>query len=249
MNIDAYNQIIETIDPILTQKNFKYVQQGETGYYKDDVSAIRVVFVENNNVFELQKCDLDDNNNPSESYTTLSSWLFLPEYTVKDAKSIANDFSDTLKENFGLKTQVAVNRAALPEKTSKDEHSINTFTARFLTIFPQFKDKYTEYVTTNGTFLYVKFYSEIGAVHLKELLRNNDKKRLEKYFDALNIHYCLGDKDVRALISSVIIVEALGKDETVIELARAYMADYKYLLTATENSLALYKKGLSKNAQ
>ncbi len=246
MNIDAYNHIIDTIEPILKEKNFSF--NDEAGYFCDDASAIRVAFIEDKNLFELQKCDLDENKIANNDWNTLSSWLFLPEYNVKDAKSIANDFSDTLKNTFGLKSQVVANRNALPEKASKDECSISTLTARFLTIFPQFKEEYPKYVTSTGVFLHVKFYSEIGAPHLKELLKNKDRKRLEKYFDTLNHHYCQGDKDVRALVSSVIIVEAIGNDQELLEIAKAYMENYNYLLTATDFSLNIYKKGLSKNA-
>ncbi len=246
MNIDAYNHIIDTIEPLFTQKNFSF--DDSTGCFKDDTTAYRVAFIEEKNLFELQRCELDEEKNVGNDWSTLSSWLFLPDYTVKDAKSIANDFCDTLQNNFGLKPKVNVNRNALPEKTSKDECSVNTLTSRFLTIFPQFKDEYPKYITSNGIFLYVKFYSEIGAPHLKELLANKDKKRLEKYFDTLNHHYCEGDKEVRSLVSSVILVEAIGNDSNLLEIAKAYMEDYKYLLTATEFSLNLYKKGLAKNA-
>jgi len=246
MNIDAYNHIIDTIEPLLKQKNYSF--DDEKGCFKNDTTAYRVAFIEDKNLFELQKCDLDDEKNIGEDWSTLSSWLFMPDYTVKDAKSIANDFADTLQNNFGLKPKVNANRTALPEKASKDECSVSTLTARFLTIFPQFKDEYPKYVTSTGVFLYVKFYSEIGAPHLKELLANKDRKRLEKYFDTLNHHYCEGDKEVRALVSSVIMVEAIGNDTNLLEIAKAYMEDYKYLLTATDFSLNLYKKGLAKNA-
>ena len=242
MNIEAYNHIIDTIEPILNQKSFSF--DDELGYFKNDSTAYRVAFIEEKNLFELQRCELDEEKKAGDEWNTLSSWLFLPEYTLKDAKSIANDFTDTLQNNFGLKTKVNVNRSALPEKGSKDECSITTLTARFLTIFPQFKEEYQKYVTDKGIFLYVKFYSEIGAPHLKELLANKDKKRLEKYFDTLNHHYCQGDKEVRALVSSVIIVEAIGKDDDLLEIAKAYMEDYKYLQTATDFSLNLYKKGM-----
>ena len=74
------------------------------------------------------------------------------------------------------------------------------------------------------------------------------KKRLEKYFDTLNHHYCQGDKEVRSLVSSLIMVETIGNDNDILEIANAYMQDYKYLLNATDFSLKLYKKGLAKNA-
>ncbi|MBR2152409.1 MAG: hypothetical protein IJ944_03880 [Clostridia bacterium] len=246
MNIDAYNHIIDTIEPILNQKSFSF--DDELGYFKNDSTAYRVAFIEEKNLFELQRCELDEEKKAGDEWNTLSSWLFLPDYTVKDAKSIANDFTDTLQNNFGLKQKVNVNRSALPEKGSKDECSVNTLTARFLTIFPQFKEEYQKYVTSTGVFLYAKFYSEIGAPHLRELLANKDKKRLEKYFDTLNHHYCEGDKEVRSLVSSLIMVEAIGNDNDILEIANAYMQDYKYLLNATDFSLKLYKKGLAKNA-
>ncbi len=242
MNIEAYNHIIDTIKPLLNQKNFSF--NDEIGYFSDDTTAYRVAFIEEKNLFELQRCELDEEKKANDEWNTLSSWLFLPQYTLQDAKSIANDFTDTLQSNLGLKTKVNVNRNTLPEKSNKDECSVNTLTARFLTIFPQYKEQYQNYVTDKGVFLYVKFYSEIGAPHLKELLANKDKKRLEKYFDTLNHHYCQGDKEVRALVSSVIIVEAIGNDQGLLEIAKAYMEDYKYLQTATDFSLNLYKKGM-----
>lgn len=249
MNIDAFNHIIDTIEPILKQTSFELIEEENSAYYKNQNTAIRVVYIEDKTLFELQKCELNEEGVPPEQWNTLSSWLFLPEYTLKDAKSVANDFADTLMSVFGIKPNAPVNHTALPQKKSDNECNVNSLTARFLTIFPQFKDVYPKYVTQSGTFLYTKFFSEIGATHLKELLQGDDKRHLEKYFDTLNHHYCLGDLEVRSLVSSVIIVEAIGKDADLLQTAKKYMADYKYLLIATDFSLKIYKKELSKNAR
>ena len=246
MNIDAYNHIIETIDPVLKQKNFVAVDKEDGSYFANETAAVKVEFNEDKNLFVLKQCALTPDGEPSDDWSTLSSWLFLPDYDAKEARSIATDFSDTLKEVFGLKPKTVQNKASLPEKPAGDVHNITSLSARFLTIFPQFKDVYASYTTDTGAFLYVKFFSEIGATHLKELLKANDKKRLEKYFDALNIHYCLGDKDVRAVISSVILTEAIGNDEQLKETAYTYLADYNYLKIAADFSLKINKKGLSK---
>jgi hypothetical protein len=235
MNHEAYNLIIDTISKLLEAKNFQAVDLEDGSYFTDQKSAIRVRYDEDRELFYLEQTTMSEEK-PSEDWKSLSSWLFANNAPVKEAKSIANDFEDTLREFLGVKPTVIKNTAAnIPAKANPgDEPTPATLAGRFLTIFPQFKGEYEKYVTEGGTFLYVHFFEEIAVPHLVALLDANDKKRLEKYFAMLNHPYCNGDKDARAVVSAVILNGALRGDAKRMETAQKYMEEYSFLKIAAQ---------------
>ena len=79
------------------------------------------------------------------------------------------------------------------------------------------------------------------TMELISLLRANDKKRLQKYFDMLDEAYRLGDREVRAVVSTCILATALKDEKELTESALGYLKDNNYLALALKNSLALKK--------
>lgn len=233
LNIQAYNTIIETISPLLEQKELKAFDTENSAYFANSERAVRVIFDEPKRVFMLQS-DTIAGGKPSGSWKTLTQWLFLPDYTEKDAVSIGNDFYDTLNETLGLKTAVTSSSDVVISSDSKDEHNLEGLLQRFLIVFPQYKENYKEHVSQYGECLYVDFFEKYAVPCLKSLLKENDKKRLKKYFELLNEMYTLGDRGVSSVVSVVILGQAID-DESLIETAYSYMGEYKYLRTAVEN--------------
>ncbi len=229
MNIEAYNLIIDTISSLLIAKNFNPVDTAEGSYFTNGTLAVKVCYSQERELFTLEHTTMDGET-PSDDWKTLTSWLFAANAPVKEARSIANDFEDTLREFLGVKPSKTTTAVAIPSKgKASDEPTPSVLAGRFLTIFPQFKDTYSQYVLENGTFLYVHFFEEVAAPHLGLLLDADDKKRLEKFFDMMNFVYCNGNKEVRAVVSACILANALRGNPARVETAKKYFEPYAHL--------------------
>lgn len=235
MNVEAYNLIIETISHLLEAKQFKAVDMEDGSYFTNGTVAVKVCYVDDRELFTLEHTVMEGDT-PSADWKTLSSWLFAANAPVKDAQSIANDFEDSLREFLGVKPttgKTSTAAKALPSKgNAGDEPTPSVLAGRFLTVFPQFKEVYEQYVAENGTFLYVHFFEEVAAPHLGSLLDAKDKKRLEKFFDMLNFVYCNGNKEVRAVASTVIMANALRSHPDRMETAMEYLESLPHLKNA-----------------
>lgn len=240
MNVDAYNLIIDQLQPLFKHADLKAVDTEDGSYFINSDRAIKITFNEASKVFELSQCGVSDEK-PDEGWQVLTSYLFLDDYTIKDAKSVANEFEDTLRDSMGIKpASDGVNTSAIPTPDkSLNVRNVETLTAKFLQIFPQYKDEYAKYVAESGQFLYASFYTEIASPLLLNLLKANDKKRLVKYFEMLNEHYCQGDNDVRSVVSVIILGETLKGEPEALETAKAYIEEYKYLKTCLQFSLSI----------
>lgn len=243
MNAEAYNLIIETISHLLESKKFHAVDLEQGSYFTNGTVAIRVHYDSAKELFCLEQTAMEEEQ-PAENWQTLSSWLFAADASPKEAKSIANDFEDSLREFLGVKPTVQKKTAAtIPAKGNPgDDPTPSVLAGRFLTIFPQFKGEYDRYVTENGAFLYVHFFEEIAAPHLGALLDANDKKRLIKYFDLLNFVYCNGDKEARSVVSAVILAGALREQPARQETAEKYMEELPHLRTAARFAVQVRAK-------
>lgn len=239
MNIEAYNLIIETISKILEAKEFKAVDLSDGSYFTNGTVAVKVCYDDARELFTLEHSVMEEEA-PSTDWKILSSWLFAADAPVKEAKSIANDFEDSLREFLGVKPATAKTStaaSALPSKgNNSDEPTPSVLAGRFLTVFPQFKDEYNKYVTETGTFLYVLFFEEIAAPHFGDLLDADDKKRLEKFFDMMNFVYCNGNKEVRAVVSTCIMANALRNNPARMETAMKYLENFPFLKITAEHS-------------
>lgn len=244
MNIEAYNLIIETISKLLEAKQFKAVDLSDGSYFTNGTVAVKVCYSDDRELFTLEQTAMDGET-PSEDWKTLSSWLFAADAPVKEAQSIANDFEDSLREFLGVKPSVSRTSSAntLPSKGSAgDEPTPSSLAGRFLTVFPQFKNQYQNYVTENDTFLYVHFFEEIAAPHLGQLLDMKDGKRLDKYFDILNHTYCNGNKEARAVVSVCILANALRGNPQRMETALSYMEKFPFLKLTAQNAVKIKAK-------
>lgn len=231
MNVEAYNLIIDTIAPLLEAKKFSAVDGEDGSYFTNGTLAVKVTYNDGRELFTLEHTTMDGET-PDTDWKTLTSWLFANNAPVKEAKSIANDFEDTLREFLGVKpaTGKTTTAASIPSKgTAGEEPTPSVLAGRFLTVFPQFKDTYSQYVAENGTFLYVLFFEEVAAPHLGALLDADDKKRLEKFFDMMNYVYCNGNKEVRAVVTVCILANALRENPQRIATAEKYMTSYTHL--------------------
>ena len=246
MNAEALDIILEQLEPVFEKKGFSPKGEEAAGQYSNGEVTVRIVFLEDKNLFELHLCRSAEITEASQ-WDVLSSWLFLPDYGEKDAKSIGFDFADSLKSALGIKPEKSrSNGVDLPGKGNPgDSPTPEVLAQRFLAVFPQYKDAYRDHVAANGVCLYVSFFEEYAVPHLRGLLRENNAKHLQKFMEFLNEVYTLGNKDAQALVSCVILGGAIEHDKELLQTAESYMEEYPYLKTATRHMfhyLAHHKK-------
>ena len=241
MNEAAYNAIIEGLRPAAAEIGLKISEADGVYSFTGDQKALRVSYNESAKLFELHAYDLIDGKLPDES-RVISSWLFDDAHGIRDARSIAADFAETARGEFGVKPQKTKREVALPGKgTPGSAPDPSALAQKFLALFPAYKDTYKAHVEKYGEFLYEDFFSACAAPKLRELLAANSKKQLEKYIAMLEEVYVAGNLEVSGLITLTIIAGAVGTDNKLWETLGVYLEDKQYLKTAA-NAMIRYAR-------
>ena len=174
--------------------------------------------------------------------------MFDEHSTESDAKSVGNDFLDTLNSELGLSRSVSIAKrdVPLPGKTKGDGvPGLESFCNRFLTLFPAYKDQYKEEVARYGGFLPDHFFSRTAAVVLRQAVENRDLKQVEKMTGMLDQYYVDGDYEVQSTITYSIVGEAFRDRAELFDVFLDLIgSDYKYLCQPAINMMKhVIKKG------
>lgn len=200
--------VVGRLKPVIDSQ--KFVRQDSADcVFVNSSCAFRVRYDDKKHVFLLEKSDLKEED--ASDFYMLSSYLFDEHSTEADARSVGNDFLDTLNSELGLTRSVnmAKRDVPLPGKTRGDTvPGLESFCNRFLTLFPAYKDQYKEEVARYGGFLADHFFSGTAAVVLRQAVENRDTKQLDKMVGMLDLYYVDGDYEVQSTITYSIIGEA-----------------------------------------
>ena len=237
--------LLGRLKPILDSQKFVR-QDSEDCVFVNKECAFRIRYDGDKHVYLLEKADLKEDG-PSDFYG-LSSYLFDDQSTEADAKSVGNDFFDTLNNELGLVRSVAMNKrdVPLPGKTKGDATpGAETFCNRFLTLFPAYKETYKDEVARYGGFLVDHFFSHTAAVVLREAVEHRDLKALNKMVGMLDQYYVDGDYEVQSTITYSIIGEAFrDKPELFDTFLDLIGTEYKYIRQPAINMMNfVIKKG------
>ena len=222
MNENALKIILNELEPVFSAQKLVR-QQGDEVVYTNSTHAVKIWYNEDRKLFMLDLAVL--NGEESVDFVNKSMYLFDEGHNDKDAKSVGSDFADTLNDAFGVtqKRRVSVD---LPSKAAPGSTpGEDAFCNRFLTLYPQYKEKYKEDVEKYGDFLYERFFSETAAVKLNELMASGDKKAIIKMLQMLDEFYVDGNFDVQSTITYTIIGGAFRNDNDLFEKACAYMQE------------------------
>lgn len=183
--------------------------------------------------FKLSCAAGDADNLSNENFKELSTWLFdCATDTEKEAKSVANDFLETLG---------TVNKKNEPSKKAvkKDDQGANDimfFINRFITIFPELKNEIKLEKENYATFRAINFCRQEILPRINDFfVEGAQKDRAKKLCTLLNNSYENGDLDVRAAITVVLLngienesAKKLLKNELSKELNAAWEAALRY---------------------
>jgi len=231
----AFEIIMDELKPTLEKKGLKSTQTDDGEVFANEEIAVKVRYDADSSQYKLAVGEVEDED--IDSFYTKSTWLFDEGSDEKRAKSIGIDFKDTLDEILGVKkSNIRQNSGiALPGKAGKnDTVTLEGFTARFLALFPKYKDEYKAHVAKYGEFLYCDFYKNSAAVEVREMIKANDRKLIAKTFKMLKEMYNNGDCTTDRVITYSILANAAKNDEKVLEEILHQIEDEKHMYVMTK---------------
>lgn len=241
-----YQLIIDGIFEVLKAKEFKKETFEGGEYFTDGKKAFMVDYDDEKQLISLKTALLEEGE--GVEWKELSSWLMGEDATERDKESIKNDFADSVLEQLGAKAGVkGVQKVEMPsKKKNADSIDIESFAARFLSIFPAHKDEYKANVSKYGEFLYDDFFSKAGVAELQNVLAEGNKRHISKYFELLNLSYVNGEQNVAATIIYSILCGISFSDKPYEKEMELQLQKYPHLNTALINAKAVLKSEKAK---
>ena len=263
MDKQKYQLISDGVFDAIKEKGYKRENYEEGEYFADGKKAFKIsynyekeidslklipVFVNEYNdekeMISLSTATLQEGE--SVEFKELSSWIMHADATERDMTSIKNDFVDTALENLGVKASVTgVKKVEMPaKKKNADNIDIESFTARFLAIFPEYKSEYKENVMKYGEFLYDEFYRVYGVLGIAKVFDEGNKRPIAKYFELLNLAYTTGEQTVSTTVVYSIICERLFSEKSYEKEMDLQLQKFPYLnkaVTIAKNILKTKK--------
>ena len=241
-----YQLIIDGIFEVLKAKEFKKETFEGGEYFTDGKKAFMVDYDDEKQLISLKTALLEEGE--GVEWKELSSWLMGEDATERDKESIKHDFADSMLEQLGAKAGVkGVQKVEMPsKKKNADSIDIESFAARFLSIFPAHKDEYKANVSKYGEFLYDDFFSKAGVAELQNVLAEGNKRHISKYFELLNLSYVNGEQNVAATIIYSILCGISFSDKPYEKEMELQLQKYPHLNTALRNAKAVLKSEKAK---
>ena len=187
----------------------------------------------------------------SSDYSQISLSLLDTETAdAKDVKYIVNEFSETLVEVFGTKTQKPT-KSKLPQPVSKAaaksgavSYDPNTLANRFTAIYPELREEYKANCEKYGQFLAEDFFINHGTPVVIETIKENNPVKMRKLFNLLNDIYEDGTNETQSLIC-VTILGAMDNDQEMLASCLDYMCEDMTSPVINVNKFLASKNGKS----
>lgn len=225
----AFELIKARVAGVLKEQNFQLksdeIVDGQDGsryaLFTTEKRAVGIVWDAKKKRYVLQISTVNDGE-VDENWRTLALWLFDPEtQNDQDAKSIANDFEDSLVQlnpkNVPVKREPTTNK--------KSKITMDGFVQNFVKLYPQYQDELDAHMQHYGQLLPDTFIDEVVAEYMMSMLTQRKNAFIKKLFEFLNNHYNNGDDNVRSAIM-VTLLRHLLENEEVERLAQdTYMSE------------------------
>ncbi len=236
---NAQDIILEVLAPVIEAKSF--TRQGEECVYVNATHAFRITYDSAKHIYLLDVAKLVEGG--EAEFYNVSSYLFDDSSTEKDARSVGGDFLDCLNNELGIQRSASLRKkdVALPSKaTGEGTPGMEAFTNRFLTIFPEFKDKYKDDVARYNGFMFDNFYSTVAPTVIKRTIDTNNKKHFTKLVNMLDEYYVEADNEVQSTIMYSIIGETFRGNMELYNTFKQMCVDAKlgeHILPAADNMM------------
>ncbi|MBQ6381903.1 MAG: hypothetical protein IJJ41_09955 [Clostridia bacterium] len=244
---EALGQVYKTLNDFcnLNEMEFRYdkstmvsaalpvEQKGEDYYMYIDGKAGTAIVVYSAQENKIKLLGSGEQNAPIEDCKQLSLWLLEPSiHDEKDVKSIANDFLETMENNFATAKAKDLSKVKIPKAVSKNQaksgaanYDAQTLCNRFVMLYPEYKNDLKQNLLDYDELLAADFAEKYIAPKMLEVLEGNDEKEQKKFFSMLNDVYEDGLNEVQDLIA-VVIMSRMNNEEKYLAVADKYMSDY-----------------------
>ena len=244
---EALGQVYKTLNDFcnLNEVEFRYdkstmvsaalpvEQKGEDYYMYIDGKAGTAIVVYSAQENKIKLLGSGEQNAPIEDCKQLSLWLLEPSiHDEKDVKSIANDFLETMENNFATAKAKDLSKVKIPKAVSKNQaksgaanYDAQTLCNRFVMLYPEYKNDLKQNLLDYDELLAADFAEKYIAPKMLEVLEGNDEKEQKKFFSMLNDVYEDGLNEVQDLIA-VVIMSRMNNEEKYLAVADKYMSDY-----------------------
>lgn len=242
----AFELIKARVAGVLKEQNFQLksdeIVDGQDGsryaLFTTEKRAVGIVWDAKKKRYVLQISTVNDGE-VDENWRTLALWLFDPEtQNDQDAKSIANDFEDSLVQlnpkNVPVKREPTTNK--------KSKITMDGFVQNFVKLYPQYQDELDAHMQHYGQLLPDTFIDEVVAEYMMSMLTQRKNAFIKKLFEFLNNHYNNGDDNVRSAIM-VTLFRHLLENEEVERLAQDMYMSETLKRSWLQMSRMLKKKG------
>ena len=208
-------------------------QKGNLYYMYMDGKAGTAIVEYNSDDNKIKLLGAGTEQAPVEDCKQLSLWLLEPSiHDEKDVKSIANDFLETMENNFASAKAKDISKVKIPKAVSKNQakagvasYDAQTLCNRFVMHYPEYKDDLKQNLLDYDELLAADFAEKFIAPKMLEVLNSGNKKEQKKFFTMLSEVYEDGLNEVQDLIAVVIMSKMDNKPEY-LEIADEYMSDY-----------------------
>jgi hypothetical protein len=179
--------------------------------FESETGGVLIYYDDSRKVFTLEIAHSDGIG--ELSYSVAAEWLFDTEKNdERDAKSIANDFDDTLRAHF-LKASGALllDEVKVPRGITKADAKAGavydpvTMATRYADIFPEFKENIKINLATYGQFLPEDFFETYVSAHAAGIILKggNEAKKVVNTFNEMF-------EDGSTAVQGIIAVTILG---------------------------------------
>ena len=219
-----YEKLIEKLLPFLTEQGFEQKDDAFVG----EKGEVKVVYNNEKKIYELYL-------KVNEEEKLVSAYLFDESQTEKDIESVAIDFAETLRKQFGVKRErSAAQSVALPDELGGNRVGVGGLTQKLLAIFPQYKEIYKEHVAKYGKLLITDFCHEYFIPSVKELVRSGNKRQIKKFYDAMTDMFIAADKETVPYIVAILSA-AVYDDKDLLEALKVQTEECPSLYTQVLN--------------
>jgi hypothetical protein len=262
----AINSLYTRLVPVMEECGFAPVlpedaQRGATAVYTRGEGAVmdftgpkgflRLVFSADR--IHLLSGGTDVDLSDDSAFNLDSTFLFTPEeYDERDLKSLCNEISEYLTDNYTKKAQITSKKKGVQTVSKASARSGAmaydpiTLATKLAAMFPYLaylKDEIQRNVDTWGEFLCEDFFVNHANPEIMAIIRENNPQKMKKLFGILGDIYEDGTNEVQSLIA-VTILGQTKNDPTLIQIIIPYLTD-----TMLEPVLAANKHlGKSKSA-
>lgn len=185
------------------------IKADSDGIFKGKGKKIRISYDESTKCYCLYTAEDTDEG----EFKKVSAYLFDESQSEKDIESVAIDFIDTLRSDFGITKKRNATAVQLPTDAGGENISLSGLTQKLLAIFPEHKESYKNHVAAYNRFLATEFYREYIIPSVKELLQSGGKKQIKKFYDAMTDIFVHGDNEAVPFVVAIVAAALYDNDQ------------------------------------